>query len=161
MIVSSAFVLALVILCIAKPNAGRIFLGFFFLAMALGVNGSFTFGNPQAYLDYAEGALIPLYRDLAVSVVAISPVAFGLVLMAFEIAMGLLLLHKLKSVKLGLIGTIVFVVGISPLNWLQVSWLGMIVAQVHLFRREFDRSFLDIIRRRKRAAPPAQSSPAC
>ena len=160
MIVSSAFVLALVILCIAKPNAGRIFLGFFFLAMALGVNGSFTFGNPQAYLDYAEGALIPLYRDLAVSVVAISPVAFGIVLMAFEIAAGLLLLHKHRSVKLGLIGMTVFVVGISPLNWMQVPWLGMIVAQVHLFRREFDRSLLDIIRRRKRAASPAQSSPA-
>ena len=91
----------------------------------------------------------------------LTPVIFGLLLMAFEIAMGLLLLHKLKSVKLGLIGTIVFVVGISPLSWMQAPWLGLVVAQVHLLRREFDRSFLDIIRRRKRAAPPAQSSPAC
>ena len=148
MIVSSAFVLALVILCINRPNAGRIFLGFFFLAMALGVNGSFTFGNPQAYLDYAEGALIPLYRDLAVSIVAISPVAFGLVLMTFEIAVGLLLLDKHRSVRLGLIGTTVFLVGIAPLSWLQIPWLGLIVAQVHLFRREFDRSFLEIIRMR-------------
>lgn len=155
MIVSSAFVLALVILCIAKPDAGRIFLGFFFFAMALGVNGSFTFGNPQAYLDYAEGALIPLYRDLAVSVVAVSPVAFGLVLMAFEIAAGLLLLHKHRSVRLGLAGTIVFVIGISPLSWMQIPWLGLVVAQVYLFRRDFDRSLLDIIRSRKRVAPPA------
>lgn len=160
MIASSAFVLALVILGIVKPNAGRIFLGFFFLAMALGVNGSFTFGNPRAYLDYAEGALIPLYRDLAVSVVAVSPVAFGLVLMAFEIAVGLLLLHKRRSVKLGLIGTIVFVVGISPLSWMQIPWLGLVVAQVHLLRRDFDRSLLDIIRRQKRVTPPAKPSPA-
>jgi len=145
-IVSSAFVVAVIVLCLAKPSAGRIFLGFFFLAMALGVNGSFTFGNPQAYLDYAEGALIPLYRDLAVSVVAISPVAFGLLLMAFEIAMGLLLLHKQKSVKIGLTGTMLFLVGISPLSWVQIPWLGLIVAEVYLFRREFDRSFLEIIR---------------
>jgi multisubunit Na+/H+ antiporter MnhB subunit len=37
------FVLAVVILCLIKPNAGRIFLGLFFLVMAIGVNGSFTF----------------------------------------------------------------------------------------------------------------------
>src|SRR5688500_13779418 len=88
LLVSSVFVLAVVLLCFARPNAGRIFLGFFFLAMALGVNGSFTFGNPQAYVDYAEGALIPLYSSLAIRVISISPVAFGILLMAFEITMG-------------------------------------------------------------------------
>jgi hypothetical protein len=146
MIVSSAFVLAVIILCIAKPNAGRIFLGFFFLAMALGVNGSFTFSNPQAYLDYAQGALIPLYRGLAVSVVSFSPVAFGILLMAFEISMGLLLLHKQKSVKIGLAGTILFLIGIAPLSWVQIPWLGLIAAEVYLLKQEFDNTFLDIIR---------------
>ena len=52
-IVSSIFILSVVILCLAKPNAGRIFLGLFFLIMAIGVNGSFTFSNPQAYVDPA------------------------------------------------------------------------------------------------------------
>jgi hypothetical protein len=154
MIASSVFVLAVIVFCLAKPNAGRIFLGFFFLAMALGVNGSFTFGNPQAYLGYADGALIPLYRNLAVSAVAISPVTFGLLLMAFEIAVGLLLLHKHRSVKLRLIGTAVFLVGISPLSWKQIPWLGLIVAEVYVFRREFARSFLEIMRHRKRVFPP-------
>jgi len=37
-IVSAVFVVSVVALCIAKPNAGRIFLGLFFLAMALGVS---------------------------------------------------------------------------------------------------------------------------
>ena len=146
MIISFAFVLAVVVICIAKPNAGRIFLGFFFLAMALGVNGPFTFGNPQAYLDYASGALIPLYRDLAISVVTLNPMAFGILLMAFEIAVGLLLLHKQKSVKIGLVGTMLFLIGIAPLSWVQIPWLGLIVAEVYLFRREFDRSFLEVLR---------------
>ena len=44
-LVSSIFVLAVVILCLRKPNAGRIFLGIFFLIMAIGVNGAFTFFN--------------------------------------------------------------------------------------------------------------------
>jgi hypothetical protein len=49
-IISSVFVLAVIILYLTKPNAGRIFLGFFFLVTAIGVNGSFTFTNPQAYI---------------------------------------------------------------------------------------------------------------
>lgn len=145
MIISSIFILAIVILCFARPNAGRIVLGIFFLVMAFGVNGSFTFGNPQAYLDYAKGAMIPLYRDLALSVISISPVAFGILLMTFEITMGLLILHKQKSVKIGLAGTMLFLAGMAPLSWLQLPWLGLIVAEIYLFRLEFDRSLFEIL----------------
>jgi hypothetical protein len=145
-LISSVFVLFVIVLCFAKPNAGRIFLGFFFLVMALGVNGSFTFSNPQAYLDYANEALVPFYRSLTLSIIGISPFLFGLLLMAFEITMGLLILHKRKSVKVGLIGTMLFLAGMSPLGWLQLPWLGLIVAEIHLFRQEFNRSFWEIVR---------------
>lgn len=147
-LVSSIFVLAVVVLCFAKPNAGRIFLGLFFLAMALGVNGSFTFGNPQAYVDYANGALIPFYRTITVSAISISPFLFGLLLMAFEITMGLLLLHKHKSVKIGLLGTMLFLAGMAPLDWVQLPWLGLIVAEAFLFKFDFDRSFIEMILRK-------------
>lgn len=152
MLVSIIFVLAVVVLCFAKPNAGRIFLGLFFLVMALGVNGSFTFGNPQAYIDYAEGALIPFYRNLVVPVVSLSPFLFGLLVMAFEITMGLLLLHKHKSVKIGLIGTMLFLAGMAPLDWLQLPWLGLIVAEIYLFRHDFDRSFIEMILRKPKTS---------
>ena len=59
-IMSSVFILAVIILYLIKPNAGRIFLGLFFLVMAIGVNGSFTFTNPQAYVEHASSGLIPL-----------------------------------------------------------------------------------------------------
>jgi hypothetical protein len=144
-IISSIFVLAVVILCLTKPNAGRIFLGIFFLIMALGVNGSFTFTNPQAYIDYASGALIPLYGNIALTVVELNPVLFGLLLMVFEITMGLLLLHKGKSVKIGLIGTMVFLIGISPLSLLQLPWLGLLIGQAYLLTKEFDSSLWEII----------------
>ncbi len=145
-IVSSVVVLAVVILCLTKPNAGRIFLGLFFLVMAIGVNGSFTFTNPQGYVDYASGALIPLYRNIALTVVKWNPVLFGLLLMAFEIAMGLLLLHKQNSVKIGLIGTIVFIIGIAPLSFIQIPWLGLVIGEVYLLTKEFDTAFLDVIK---------------
>jgi len=150
MIVSSVFVLFVIALCLMKPNAGRIFLGLFFLLMALGVNSSFTFANPQAYLDYAKGALIPSYRDLAMSIVSLSPVLFGLLLMSFEITMGLLLLHKQKSVKIGLIGTIFFLIGIAPLSTVQIPWLGLIIGEVYLLTKEFDTTFLEFLQSKLR-----------
>jgi hypothetical protein len=144
--ISSIFILIVIILCFVKPNAGRIFLGFFFLIMAIGVNGSFTFTNPQAYVEYASGALIPLYRDIAVTIVEWNPVVFGLLLMAFEIAMGLLLLHKGISVKIGLIGTMIFLIGIAPLSTMQIPWLGLIIAEAYLLTKDFDHTFIEILR---------------
>jgi len=123
-VVSSVFILGATILCLIKPNAGRIFLGLFFLVMAVGVNGLFTFINPQGYVEYASGALIPLYRELALSIVTLNPMLFGLLLMSFEIVMGLLILHRQKSVRIGLIGTMIFLIGIAPLSFPQIPWLG-------------------------------------
>jgi hypothetical protein len=144
-IISSVFVLAVIILYLTKPNAGRIFLGFFFLFMAIGVNGSFTFTNPQAYIEYAKGALMPLYRELALSIVGLSLTLFGLLLISFEIIMGLLILHKQKSVKIGLIGTIIFLSVIAPVSLVQIPWLGLIVAEAYLLTKEFDTPFLATI----------------
>jgi len=145
-IVSSAVVLAVVSLCLVKPNAGRIFLGLFFLAMAIGVNGSVTLTNPQGYVDYASGALIPFYRDIALAVVEWNPVLFGVLLMAFEIVMGLLLLHKHRAVKVGLVGTMLFVAGIAPLSTVQIPWLGLLIGQAYLLTKDFDTTFLETIR---------------
>jgi hypothetical protein len=116
--------------------------------MALGVNGSFTFfTDPQAYLDYAQGALIPFYRDLAISFISLlTPFLFGLLLMVFEIAMGLLLLHKQKSVKIGLIGTMIFLIGITPLSIVQIPWLGLIIGEMYLLRQEFDATFIETLK---------------
>lgn len=144
-LISACFVLAVVVLCFFKPNAGRIFIGLFFLVMALGVNGYFTFSNPQAYVDYASEALIPAYRELALAVVQISPVLFGVLVMSYEIVMGLLLLYRGKAVKIGLVGTMIFLVGIAPLSYLQIPWLGLIVGEIFLFTKDFDRSFFKSI----------------
>ena len=149
-IVSSVFVVVVIVLCLIKPNAGRIFLGLFFLVMAIGINGSFTFTNPQAYVEYASGALIPFYRDIASAIVELNPVLFGLLLMGFEITMALLLLHKQISVRIGLIGTVGFVIGIAPLSLVQIPWLGLVIAEAYLLTKEFDTTFLEAIQSKLR-----------
>jgi hypothetical protein len=64
--------------------------------------------------------------------------------------MGLLILHKGKSVKIGLIGTIVFLIGIAPTSFLQIPWLGLIIGEAYLLTKEFDTSFLEMIRSKLR-----------
>jgi hypothetical protein len=146
-IVSSIFVLAVVVLCFFKPNAGRIFLGCFFLVMAFGVNGVFILTDPQSYMAYLNGALIPLYRDLAAMTVGLNPIPYGLLLMAFETAMGVLILSKGKWVKFGLIGTMIFVLGLGPVSVMQFPWLGLLVGQGYLLTKTFDRTLLDMLRK--------------
>ena len=70
--------------------------------------------------------------------------------MAFEVAMGLLLLHKQNSVRIGLMGTMGFLIGIAPLSLLQIPWLGLLIGEAYLFTKEFDASFLESIRSKLR-----------
>ena len=58
--VSVIFVLAVIVLCLAKPGVGRIFLGFFYLAMAIGVNIVTVLTNPQSYVEMGKDSFIPL-----------------------------------------------------------------------------------------------------
>ena len=144
-IVSMIVALAMAVLCLAKPNAGRIFLGFFYLAMA-GINVILALSSPQSYIEMGENSLIPLYRELFLQVVALNPALFVLPIAAFQIAMGLLILGKQRYVKVGLIGTIIFMIAITPLGIIQLPWLGMVLVQAFLLTKEFDKTFLEILR---------------
>ncbi len=142
----SVIVLGIVLLCLLRPNAGRIFLGFFYLAMGLGVNLVLGLTNPEGYLEMGKGALIPVYKDFFSQVVSLNPMLFVLLVAAFQIAMGLLILYKRRAVKIGLIGTMVFVVAITPLGTQQFPWLGLPLVQAYLLTREFDRCFIETLR---------------
>lgn len=62
--------------------------------------------------------------------------------------MGFLLLHKQNAVKIGLIGTMAFLIGIAPLSLLQMPWLGLIIGEAYLLAQEFNATFGEIIRSR-------------
>jgi len=74
-------------LCLWKPNAARIFLGIFFLVMAI-----FT------------------------DIVGAAPLLFGLIAVAYETTTGLLILSSGRRAQAGLIMGIIFLVGITPLS---------------------------------------------
>jgi hypothetical protein len=147
-----ALILLVLGLCLWRPNAGRIFLGLFYMVMGLGINTPVALLSPEAYL--AMGAASPLswYRALFADVVAINPTLFVLPIAAFQVAMGALILGAGRRVKVGLLGTILFMVAILPLGTIQLTSLGLILAQGYLLTQEFDLSLLDILRKRFSAA---------
>lgn len=142
---SIGFVLVVMILCYFKPGIGRIFLGFFYLAMALGVNTVIAFTDPQSVVLMGEASLIEFYRTFFTNVVAVAPVPFILFVAVFELTMGLLILNKNQNVKIGLFGTTIFLFLITPFGYIQLPWLGLALIQLHLLRKEFDRTFVEIV----------------
>ena len=65
--------LLVIVLSFLKPNAARIFLGFFFLAMGLGVNLSFLLTQPSFVYDYGKNAWLPLYQTLSDRIIEPAP----------------------------------------------------------------------------------------
>lgn len=146
MIWSIGFVLAVMILCVWKPNAGRIFLGIFYLIMAIGINLVNAITNPQSTVTMGEASLLECYRIAFTQVVARAPEVFIVLVALFQITMGLLILSKHKGVKVGLLGTALFLVFITPFGTIQIPWLGIALVQLYLLRKDFDRTLLQIIR---------------
>jgi len=142
---SIGFVLIVMVLCVVKPNAGRIFLGIFYLIMAIGINIVNAISNPQTTVQMGEASLFDFYRTFFTDVVSKAPALFILLVALFEITMGLLILNKHKNVKLGLIGTSVFLVLITPFGYIQIPWLGIAMIQLYLLRKDFDKTFIEII----------------
>ena len=147
LIVSAVFSLLVLALCLVRPNAGRIFLGIFFLVMAIGVNVVLVFVAPDQFVALGtEDPLVPLYSWFFENVVALAPPLFGLLAAAYEITIALLMLSKGRYVKWGLIGGIVFLVGITPLGLWTLANPILAVAMALVLRREYDRSLPEMLR---------------
>lgn len=142
---SIGFVLVVMILCYVKPNIGRIFLGIFYLIMAIGINLVNAITNPQSTVQMGEASLFEFYRTIFSDIVARAPVFFILVIVFFEITMGLLILNKHRKVKFGLIGTTIFLIMITPFGYIQIPWLGIAAVQMYLLTMDFDKTFVEIV----------------
>jgi len=113
--------------------------------MALGVNTVLAFTNPQSIVKMGEDSLIEFYRIFFSNLVSLAPIPFILLVAIFEIIMGLLILNKHIKVKLGLIGTTIFLCLITPFGFIQLPWLGIALIQLYLMRKDFDKTFIEII----------------
>jgi hypothetical protein len=147
LITFAVFSLLVLILCLVRPGAGRIFLGVFFLVMALGVNVVLVLISPDLFVGLGTNdALILLYRWFFQNVVALAPPLFGLLAAAYEVTIALLILSKGRYVKWGLIGGIVFLIAITPLGVWTLANPILAMATAYLLTKEYERSLPEMLR---------------
>ena len=146
LITFALFSLLVLLLCLVRPGAGRIFMGIFFLVMAIGVNVVLVLVAPNLFVALGTNdAIIPIYRWFFENVVALAPPLFGLLAAAYEITIALMMLSKDKYVKWGLIGGIVFLIGITPLGVWTLANPILALTLAYLLTREYDRSLLEML----------------
>jgi hypothetical protein len=145
------FCLLVLLLCLVRPYAGRIFVGIFFLIMAVGVNVVLVLVAPDQFVALGTDApVVSLYRWFFENVVALVPPLFGLLAAGYEITIALMMLFKGRSVKWGLIGGIVFLIAITPLGIWTLGNPIMALALAYLLTKEYDRTFLEMLHLRTR-----------
>jgi hypothetical protein len=142
----AVFCLLVLVLCLLRPNAGRTFVGIFFLVMAIGVNIVLVFVDPDSYIGLGAESFVSLYRWVFINLVALAPPQFVLPVAAFEITIGLLMLSKGRYVKWGLIGSIVFLIGITPLGVWTLANPILALAMALLLGKDYDKSFPEMLR---------------
>jgi hypothetical protein len=149
----SVLCLLILALCLIRPDAGRIFVGLFFLLMAVGVNVVLVLVAPDQFVALGtEDALISLYGWFFENVVTVAPPLFGLLAAAYEIAIALMMLSKGRRVKWGLIGGIVFLVAITPLGVWTLGNPILALALAVLLRKEYTRSLPEMLSPRRSRA---------
>jgi hypothetical protein len=147
----AVFCLLVLLLCLVRPYAGRIFVGIFFLIMAVGVNVVLVLVAPDQFVALGTDApVVSLYRWFFENVVALVPPLFGLLAAGYEITIALMMLFKGRYVKWGLIGGIVFLIAITPLGVWTLGNPIMALALAYLLTKEYDRTFLEMLHLRTR-----------
>jgi hypothetical protein len=147
----TVFCLLVLLLCLVRPYAGRIFVGIFFLIMAVGVNVVLVLVAPNQFVALGTDApVVSLYRWFFENVVALVPPLFGLLAAGYEITIALMMLFKGRYVKWGLIGGIVFLIAITPLGIWTLGNPIMALALAYLLTKEYDRTFLETLHLRTR-----------
>lgn len=141
-VIWAAVCLAALALCLWRPRAGRIVLGAFFVLMALGVNVVFVLVDPDGFVNLGTDApLLSIYQWAFENVVATAPVVFGLLVAAFELTVGVLMITDSRWTDWGLMGGIVFLIGITPLGpWTLPNLIMAAALGVVLWRRRTART---------------------
>jgi hypothetical protein len=122
------------------PAAGRMAVAGFFLVMG-GVHLGLVAADPQIYRDFAQHGLFPFVRDGWREIVMAAPGAYGLLLMAGEIAAGTLLLVGGRAAPAGWSAVILFHVLLLVFGWWVWVWaVPALVVLVSLARRDLGSS---------------------
>ena len=143
----ATFCIAVLVLCLVKPRAGRIFVGIFFIIMAIGVNAVLSVAAPDQFVKLGtDTALLPFYAWAFENFVAPAPQIVGILAAAGETAIGLLVLSGGRRAKLGLLGAITFLIVTTPLGIWTLPNPIFAAGLLRLLPEEYPRNLLQLHR---------------
>lgn len=145
-----AFTVGVAAFCVWKPQAARILVGLFFGAMALGIHGALILTNPESYVDLAGEAPWATYREVGTALTEPNPLDFGIFMLGFETAIAALILSRGRAVTWGLLGAILFLIGITPLGLEEVPNIILAAGIGFLLTQEFRTDAWTMLRRHRR-----------
>lgn len=103
------------------PALGRTVVGGFFLVMG-GVHLGLVSADPEVYRHFADHGLFGFVRNGWLDIVMAAPAVYGLLLMAFEITAGALLLAGGRAARVGWAAVIGFHVLLLVFGWGFWAW---------------------------------------
>lgn len=138
----------LFLLSIKSPNIGRVGFGVIFLLGSL-VNYMFSYlNNPSSVQGMVTSPFIPLYKDITSTLFVSIPGLFFFLVATYELTVALLLFSKGNGVKFGLVGGMLFFLGIAPLalwslsNLIGAAALGFLLTRASMYTQ----TVLDLLR---------------
>ena len=122
-------------------NIARILFGILYLGGAIANITLTVVNSPESYHSFADDALIDFYREAWANLVIPNMTLMIALLIAYELALGVLFLGSRRFLKIALAGGVIFCLGTVPFSLQVLSTnlpLGLI--QVFLLWKEIRRS---------------------
>jgi hypothetical protein len=136
----------LLVLSLLKPNAARIAYALLFVLVGCGINYTVSFAFPDSMQPWSQVALLPFYRTIMGTWLVPLGGFFWFATATYELAVALLLLSKGKWVKVGLLGGILFFLGITPIMVMTFPSVIGAAGLALLLTKEYNSSVLDLFR---------------
>ena len=138
---SNVFSLLLILICIRKPHVGRTLFAIGFLAAGLFNTWAVT-SNPQTYVAIYGSTAIEPYRLFITGPFAANPALVVIPIALGQVLVGLFSSTSGQTAKLGLLGSMLFLLAICPLGVGSAfpAPLLMAIAALQLFTLEFSAS---------------------
>ncbi len=119
------------------PVLTRRFLGGFFILMGLGVNLVYVLLDPEGFVRIGTDApLLGVYGWAFANIVALWPIALGVILASYEVALGTMMIMGGRAGRWGLLAGITFLVVSTPLSTWTLPNLVLAAALVSILVRE-------------------------
>lgn len=122
-----------------KANIGRFLFAAMYLLAAV-FNMYLALNTPEVYRGVADTALIPLYRQFMELLTPALLQAVEILFATYQIIIAFLIVDKGIYAKLGLLGGIIFHLGILPWGWWSLPNLLFIVPLIVLTHRDYELS---------------------